>query len=98
MGKSSLKKNGGKIMSRFMAVHTMAATKEQLTGSMAQLSKLPQGITWKQTYCDFAGNKFFCEWEAPSKEALIGVFKAVNTPFDAIYQVELIDIDTKKFR
>jgi hypothetical protein len=85
-------------MSRFMAVHTMQTTREQVLASGDQISKLPPGITWKRTYCDFVNHKFFCEWEAPNKAALEAVFHAVNTPCEAIYQVELIDIETRKFR
>jgi hypothetical protein len=85
-------------MSRFMAVHTLPSTREEVMASGDQLSKLPPGILWKRTYCDFTSHKFFCEWEAPAKAALEALFKAITTPFEAIYQVELIDIETRKFR
>jgi len=54
--------------------------------------QLPSGVSWKLTYCAFGDNKFFCEWEAPNKEAIEQVFKAANLPFDAVYPVRLLDV------
>jgi Protein of unknown function (DUF4242) len=85
-------------MPKFMAVHTMPMTKEQALQMTNQMEgKLPQGLIWKQTYCDFPGNKFFCDWEAPNKEALEQYFKAVKMPFDAVYPVELFNVASKSF-
>jgi len=80
-------------MPRFIAVHTLPATEEQMKKSAQDMPpKLPAGLSWKLTYCDFNSNKFFCEWEAPNKEAIEQVFKAANMPFDAIYPVRLLDV------
>ena len=80
-------------MPRFIAVHTAPFTEEQLkTAAKDMPPKLPPGFTWKLTYCDFADNKFFCEWEAPSKEAIEQTFKTIDMPFDAVYPVRLLDI------
>ncbi len=61
-----------------------------------QAPKFPAGFVWKQTYCDFTNHKFFCDWEAPSKEGLEQFFKSQNMPFDAVYPVEVFDVATKK--
>ena len=80
-------------MPRFIAVHTVPFAEEDLKNAAKGLpSQLPPGVSWKLSYCDFADNKFFCEWEAPNKEAIEQVFKAQNLPFDAIYPVRLLDV------
>ena len=80
-------------MARFIAAHTAPFTESDLKTFAKDLpSQLPAGVTWKLTYCDFSDNKFFCEWEAPNKEAIEQVFKAQNVPFDAVYPVRLLDV------
>lgn len=76
-------------MARFIATHTAPFTEDQLK-ALAK-SPIPEGFSWKQTYCDFDDNKHFCDWEAPSKEALAGAFKERNIPFDDIYPVKLFN-------
>ncbi len=85
-------------MAKFMAVHTMPLTKEQ-TLAMAKQghATMPEGLVWKQTYCDFANQKFFCDWEAPNKEALEQYFKTVKMPFDAVYPVEIFNVAAGAF-
>ena len=54
-------------MPRFIAVHTVPFTEEDLKNTAKDMpSKLPPGVSWKLTYCDFGDGKFFCEWEAPN--------------------------------
>ena len=80
-------------MPRFIAVHTAPFTEEQMKAAIKDMPpQLPAGVSWKLTYCDFADNKFFCEWEAPNKEAIEQIFKANNMPFDAVYPVRLLDV------
>lgn len=79
-------------MPRFIAVHSVALKEDQLK----ELAKkpLPEGISWLRTYCSFASNKGFCEWEAPSKEAVEQVLRQVQVPYDAVYGVRLFDVPT----
>ena len=80
-------------MPRFIVVHTMQFPEADLKAAAKDmLPNLPPGVTWKLVYCDFADGKFFCEWEAPNKEAIEQVFKASNLPYDAVYPVRLLDI------
>lgn len=81
-------------MPRYIATHTAPFKEEQLKG-LAD-TPLPEGLSWKLTYCDFDDNKFFCEWEAPNKEALAEAFKANNVPFDEIYPVKLFNVAKKE--
>ncbi len=77
-------------MPRFMVIHTAPWTEANL--NIYLVSKLPRGFSWKSTYCDFADNKFFCEWEAPSKEVLEDEFKTRKIPFDAVYPVQIFNV------
>jgi hypothetical protein len=82
-------------MPRFIAVHTAPFTEEQLKAAAKET--FPAGFSWKLTYCDFADKKFFCEWEAPNKQALEQAFKARKMPFDAVYPVQLFNVAKAKF-
>jgi len=82
-------------MPRLIAVHTAPFTKDQLKEMVK--TAMPEGFSWKLTYCDFDDNKFFCEWDAPSKEALAEVFKAQNVPFDVIFPVTLFNAAKAEF-
>ena len=84
-------------MPRFIAVHTLPDFTEEQVRSMLSTGKpeYPPNIDWKLTYCDFEDHLFYCEWEAPDKEALEQVFESQNTPFDAIYPMKLLDWNTK---
>lgn len=97
----NIKMNGGVFMARFMAVHTLPYTekkwKEDMKTNSEMLSKLPPGVSYNSTYCDFADGKFFCDWEAPNKEILEQIFKMQKMPFDAIYPVKLFIIKKMGF-
>ena len=85
-------------MSRFLAVHTMPMTEEQFMGKFTKTppTPYPKDTSWKQTYCGFKDGKFFCEWEAASKEVIEEYFKTIKMPFDAVYPVRLYNTSTKK--
>jgi hypothetical protein len=84
-------------MPKFIAVHTMPMTEEQLMAMINKLPALPEGTSWKQSYCDFKDGKFFCEWEAPNKEIIQQGFKANNLPYDAVYPVKVYNVAKKGF-
>ena len=89
-------------MPRFIAVHTMTLDEQSLKvlakeaqrvfAERVQSAGESSKVAWRLTYCDFADNKFFCEWEARNKEELQQVFKVMNMPFDAIYPVRLFNV------
>lgn len=86
-------------MPRFIAVHTMPMDEAQfMVMANDTLPKIPAGFAWKSTYCAFGDNKLFCEWDAPSKEALEQAFKANNFPFDTVHAVKLFDVATKSMQ
>ena len=80
-------------MPRFLAEHKLpySTEAEVLEFAKAMIPKIPAGFSWKLTYCDFSTHKFFCEWEAPSKDALGEAFKANGVPFDAIYPTKVFN-------
>jgi hypothetical protein len=84
-------------MARFMAVHSMPGTEQELISMLKQAApKIPPGFKWVESYCDFKNHKQFCNWDAPSKEALEQAFKANKIPFDAVYPVKRLDPATMK--
>jgi hypothetical protein len=86
-------------MAKFMAVHTLPGyTEEKMAATAKQMvSNIPQGFSWKLTYCAFDQNKYFCEWDAPSKEALEQGFKQMKMPFDAVYPVKQFNVSKGSF-
>lgn len=76
-------------MLRFIAVHPVVFKEEQL----APLAKepLPEGVTWHATYCAFDENKSYCHWEAPTRDALLEVFKKYEIPYEALHEVRHFD-------
>lgn len=76
-------------MPRFVAVHPIAFTEDQLAPLAKEL--LPEGVTWNGTYCAFAENKSFCHWEAPTKDAVVEIFKKYEIPYDAVHEVRRFD-------
>ena len=82
-------------MPRFIAVHTMPMAEEKwgefAKGASAKMSQLPPGVKYNLTYCGFTDGKFFCDWEAPNKEAVEQVFKGMDMPYDAVYPVRLFN-------
>jgi hypothetical protein len=75
----------------------MPMTEEQAMAMLKNMPAFPKGVSWKLTYADFKDGKFFCEWEAPSKEIIEQNFKARKMPFDAVYPVRLFNAAKKKF-
>lgn len=82
-------------MPKFIAVHTMPQSEEQfrvMIPDMVKMIPAGSGFTYKQTYCDFANHKFFCDWEAPSQDALAETFKKIGMPFDSIHPVKIFNV------
>jgi uncharacterized protein DUF4242 len=79
-------------MQRFIAVHTLPGFgEEQLKALLKNHPPFPQGTVCRWTYADFETGKAFCDWVAPSKEAILEWFQATSMPYDALYPVRLVD-------
>ena len=76
-------------MPRFIALHPMAFTEEQLIPLAKE--RPPEGVTWHDTFCAVAENKSYCHWEAPSQEHLVEIFKKYAVPYEAIHAVRRFD-------
>lgn len=81
-------------MPRFMAVHSIPVTEQQLTEMFNARSNFPSGVDWNQSFCDFGEGKVFCEWDAPNKEVIEALFKQSNLPYDKVYEVQRFDAKT----
>lgn len=85
-------------MPRFLVVHTASFTPEELIArAKAAPSYMPKGVRWISSYCDFRGNRHFCEWEAPDEHMLRRVLDLTKAPFEAIHPVRRLDIARAKF-
>jgi hypothetical protein len=74
---------------RFVAVHPVAFTEEQLR-PLAKES-LPEGVTWDSSFCGYKEDLTYCLWKAPAKEDLVAVFKRYEIPYEAIHAVRRFD-------
>jgi len=85
-------------MPRFIVVHKAPFTEEELIArAKAAPSYLPKGVSWRYSYCDFAGKWHFCEWEAPDDKVLKRVLKLTQTPFETIHRVQRMNAVKAKF-
>jgi hypothetical protein len=85
-------------MPRFIVVHKAPFTEEELIArAKAAVNYLPEGVSWRYSYCDFATNRHFCEWEAPDEKVLKRVLKLTQTPFETIHRVRRMDAVKAEF-
>lgn len=76
-------------MARFIAVHSVAFTEEQLQPLAKE--PLPEGVTWHSTFCAYDDDRSYCHWEAPTKQAVLDILTKYEIPYEAVYQVRLFD-------
>ena len=85
-------------MPRVMVVHKAPFTEEELIArAKAAPNYIPEGVSWRCSYCDFAENEHFCEWEAPDEKVLKRVLQLTQTPFETIHRVRRFDAVKAKF-
>ena len=85
-------------MPRFLVVHKAPFTEEEMIArAKAAPNYLPEGVSWKCSYCDFTTNKHFCEWVAPDEKTLKRVFDLTQAPFEAIHRVRRMDAVKARF-
>jgi len=73
------------------------SAEELIARAKAAPGYMPKDVNWRCSYCDFAGNKHFCEWEAPDEQVLKRVLDLTKTPFEAIYAVRRLDTAKAEF-
>lgn len=85
-------------MPRFIATHTIPFTEDALVKHAKEEAPkfLETGTKWIRTHCDFNTNNFFCEWEAPNKEAIEKIFKDLNIPKEGLFLVRIFDVAAAK--
>ena len=85
-------------MPHFIVFHDAPFTEEELIArAKAAPNYMPKGVSWRCSYCDFAGNKHFCEWEAPDEKVLRRVLQLTQTPFVTIHPVRRMDAVKAEF-
>ncbi|GAB4506575.1 MAG: hypothetical protein Kow00123_07130 [Anaerolineales bacterium] len=79
-------------MTRFILVHRFppAATQDDVFAmAHAAVSRSPGDIRWLRSWVAGADGILFCEWEAPSAEAIRAVLEGLDLcPVEAIYRVK----------
>ena len=83
-------------MARFIVVHSSPenSSQDQMVGFARQVAaSLPVGTEWRNSWYSGEAGKLFCEWEAPSKEAIQAALEAAGAlfPIETIHVVEWID-------
>ncbi len=79
-------------MRRFIAVHPLAFSEDQLRPLAKE--PLPEGVTWHGTFSAFADERSYCHWEAPAKESVVEIFTKYEIPYEAIHEVRQFDPST----
>ena len=83
-------------MARFIVVHSgpEEGYQDEMIGFARQVAaSLPPGTEWRNSWAAGEASKLFCEWEAPSKEAIEATLEAAGAlfPIETIHEVEWID-------
>jgi hypothetical protein len=83
-------------MARFIAIHNSPPTASQdqlLEGAKKVMASLEQGAEWLNSWWVPETEQLFCEWEAPSADAIQTSLEPVKNlfPIEALYEVQWID-------
>ena len=68
-------------MARFIVVHSSPenSSQDQMIAFARQVAaSLPAGTEWRNSWYSGEADKLFCEWEAPSKEAIQAALEAAG--------------------
>lgn len=85
-------------VARYIVVHKAPFTKEELIARVKAFpSYAPKDVHWRCSYCDFAGEVHFCEWEAPDEKVLRRVMELTQAPFETIHRVQRLDVVKGEF-
>ena len=74
-------------MPRFLTTRTVPPlTEEQISSSSKRSMTVGEeiGVRWIKSYYSAADGKLYCEWEAPSVEAIYEHAKLMNSPVDSV--------------
>ena len=74
-------------MPKFLTVRTVPPlTQEQIAESAKRAIALGEGIgvRWKKSYYSAVDGKLYCEWEAPSIEAIYEHARLLESPVDSV--------------
>jgi hypothetical protein len=84
-------------MPRFIAVHPGSFPEADLAGLAQRRGEMPEDVNWLCTWCGASESVTYCDWDAPSAEAIQGVLTTFGVPVDAIHEVKYFEPDAGKF-
>jgi hypothetical protein len=84
-------------MPRFIAVHPMTFSEEQLQELARRGDEIPEGVIWYGTWCGTDDAVAYCEWAAPDAATIKGVLDSMNVPVTAIQEVRSFEVKAGKF-
>ena len=84
-------------MPRFIAIHPMTFTGEQLAGLAEQgrQAGIPEGVAWHGAWC--GESVAYCDWTAPDAGTVEGMLTQMNVPFTAVQEVRQFDPQAGRF-
>jgi hypothetical protein len=85
------------VMPRYIAVHPGSFAEKDLAGLAQRRGEMPEGVTWLCTWCGTAEDVTYCDWEAPSAQAIQDVLTGFQVPVDAIREVRYFEPDAGRF-
>lgn len=74
-------------MPKFLTTRTVPPlTDEQISSSSRRSMTVGEeiGVRWIKSYYSAADGKLYCEWEAPSVEAIYEHARLINSPVDSV--------------
>jgi hypothetical protein len=82
-------------MAKFVAIHNFGPGIRDLFAQsgedlVAALKEAYPQMVWDGMFVDWESGKAVCLWEAPSTDAVLGLFKQMQTPYDDLYPVEWV--------
>jgi hypothetical protein len=84
-------------MPRFIAVHPGSFKEEDLAGLAQRRGEMPDDVTWLCTWCGTSDAVTYCDWDAPSADAIQGVLTAFGVPVEKIQEVRRFEPDAGRF-
>lgn len=85
-------------MPRFIVARSLnRLTSEQVASIQSGCPQASDGIVWVRSYISEADGKLYCEYDAPSAEAVLAASRAAGLPVDRIAE-RSVEINPDMFR
>jgi len=85
-------RSGNASVRRFIAAHPESLAEEPLKRLVRRWrEELPRDVLWRCTWAGVDAPISFCDWEAPTAEAIACVFGKTGVPYCALHEVRCCD-------